>query len=332
MKKFLIIIPFLFACLAHAQTAADNKFSALMPSSNMPPELIEGKTVVLIEMPGKSPEELKRISEAFHSEIIKAGIDAVAYYEFFQIYAGFDITESYMSDFQSREIQNLILMQYKGEDSRVAVLKMNGDFLIKNSPDSAWIFQGDFKSLVRQTYLKTAGSGLERKNFLINRLPESGIFTKPIKGRRADFFSINLKNGKLAIPKTGNSSRDEQLLSIIKSIYPWEFELTDQFLTDDELESAGFRFVLRSVGGPIEMVREYLDYEIEQEASAYISMHTKNGKSDARPISKKSNAWKFYIKELNSQTIYLGTEWDADINYIEAMISHFNSIINNLNR
>lgn len=326
MKYYLTFVFFSVSIIVNGQSRAEQIFDRIVFKDTVPANLLDGKTLVLVDMPTRSPSEYDRITTSFHSQISRSGIDPVIYYPIHILFSGTDVTISYLEDFEKREIQNLILLQYRAEDSRAAILPLNQEVLLGDSPLYAWFYEGEFRDVTRQVYLKSANSGLERKNFLINTLPEKGLLTNPIKGRRADFFSLSLKSQKLAVPKTGNASWDNQMENLLADIYPWEYEIVSSTLTDDELEEQGFQYVLRHIGGPIELVREYLNYEIEEESTAYISMQVRNGKTEARPISKKSDAYKFYIKELRDETIYLGTEWDADVSFIEGLISHINSV------
>ncbi len=315
---------------AFAQTSFDSKFSQLMFDSSMPKKLLESKTMVLVDLPNFSQKEYERVSSAFHQEITKSGIDAVVYYPFEVIFSGVEVTRSFMLDFEKREIENLILLQYKGDNSKVAVLSLDLAFLIGDKPKMAWLMEGVFKEISHQLYLNSANSGLERKNFLVNEQPEQGLLTNPFIGRRSDFFSLNLKESKLAVPLTGDNSKDAAIKRVFETIYKYPYKFVANDIPDSELQKEGFQFVFRFAGGPIEVTRKLLGYDVQPSVSVYMSVLQGN-KSEVKPIRKGQPAYKAYVKQLSNDNVFLGTEWDAGSTLLEGITNHLNSINKGLN-
>ncbi|MDH5379769.1 MAG: hypothetical protein OEW75_02890 [Cyclobacteriaceae bacterium] len=303
----------------------DAKFNQVYAYDSLPKKLLTTKSTVFIDMATDNPKEWDRVTQAFHLEISKSGIDAVAYYNLKLVFSGEDVLQSYIEDFENREISNLIFVKYAGENSAIFVTSLDKPFLTSNVNIAGWKREGNFKEITRSLYVQSSNSGFERSNFLLNTVPEKGPLTNPIKGKSSLFFSINLKTNKLAVPKTGNLQRDFLLENSLKEHYPFEFELVDNSIPEDELLKLGFNFILRYIEAPQDELRNLLGYSSKEGVTHYMAVKRRGSESSMVPVSLTQDATKFYIKDLRKGDAYLGTEWDIDTSWIDALINHIYS-------
>ena len=287
--------------------------------------------MVLVQMPSNNPKEWDRVTRTIQTNLMKGGIDPVIYYDINIIFSGVDISRSFILDLTKREIQNIILLQYRGDNSRIAVLDFLPEFFGSESVP-AWIRKGDLKTITEQLFVRAANSGLPFSNFLISEVPESGSLTKPIKGRRAQFYSLSMSTGKTAVPKWGDPLKDQEMQALFDRLFDYEFELVDATLTDAELEAMGFSFVLRYGIAPLKELRVLLDYEEEDDVTGFVTIRYDDEKSQAVTLSLSDIAYKYYFNHFKSNTTYLGSEWDADIVWQQSLLNHLKSIEKWVNR
>ncbi len=325
VRLLLLVIAICVNTTLFSQDLVDRKIDLMVPSDSLPEKIRSGKSLVLIDLVSDNPSEWDRVSRAFHNIIVKGGIDPVVYYSLSTIFSGTEVTRSFIEDFGNRELDNIILLKYRGENSFVGVMSFEESFFT-DKPVSAWTREGEFKNIADQLYVRTANSGYELANFLTAEIPEKGVLTQPIKGRRAEFFNLSLSSGKLAVPKFNDPLKDQELQAVFDMAYPYEFELVDPSFTDVEIANQGFRFILRYVTGPASLVRELLDYEEEEGITGYVTLRYKGENSEALTLSQSEKVYKFYINHFQSNTTYLGTEWDADLGWRQSLLNHLWSI------
>ncbi|MDH5597589.1 MAG: hypothetical protein OEY34_00610, partial [Cyclobacteriaceae bacterium] len=163
-----------------AQNEVDLLLNSFQSTDTLPSGILSEKTVVLIHTGDGSPQEFNRISEIVHANFLKAGIDAVSYYDILDLYAGKDVTRGFALYFRKREIENIIIVDYKGDDSRIfaTVPDYKSDILVEGQ--SVWMRSGKVNEISSRLYISAANSGIERENFLINDIPEPGLLVNPI--------------------------------------------------------------------------------------------------------------------------------------------------------
>ena len=73
-------------------------------------------------------------------------------------------------------------------------------------------------------------------------------------------------------------------------------------------------------------VRYLLDYEIEEGVSDFITVKQKDGKTTLRNIPTEAPIYKFYLKHLRTKDVYVGSRWDADESWEEALDNFISNI------
>ena len=281
----------------------------------LPEKLLSTRTVVFhpYTMTGK---ELGDLQTAFQ----RSGIDAVAYFENDLLTAGRDVSVAMAEYLISREIANLLLVIKTETGYRIMITEFNkkANFVEQNQP--AWNAEDrSLEELLRKVY-RTASDGLKKENYLINDIPETGLAINPINGRRGDYYAIDLKVDPLAVPKFGNPEMDKELEEIMKS-YPYKYTLTEAPLSETELRKQGSLFVLRFVHARAKVAKTVLGYDMTKSESAIVSITYPDSQPELKNIHANAEVYKFYFKHIDSGNVYLGTKWDADISWQQALIN-----------
>ena len=327
MRKFLVALLVPISFTVFSQRNIDRMLEGLYQVDTLPSGLLMGKTFVLVNTPDQGQEEWDKVTGVIHQNMVKAGIDAVGYYRFDSFFAGAEVSRSFALDMKQREIKTIVLVKHTESSSTVAVVvpSYNDEIIEKDQP--AWVRTGKLKEIMNGLYVSAANSKLERTNFLINDVPERGIMTKPIKGRRATFFSIVLNKNKLAVPKMPTEQENNELVALLGQVYPYSYELVEPGMTELELVREGYQFILHYVTAPLLTTREILGYKNDEGVNAYMSAVRVAEEPEMKMIRANEVVFKYYIKHVRTGTTYLGNEWDADTTWKDALRNHINSLI-----
>ena len=282
----------------------------------IPEKLLSTRSVV-IHPYSVGQKELEKVQQSFQ----QTGIDAVAYYELDLLIAGRDVATVMSHYFNRRDVVNLIFMLKDSGGYKVYITGFNTKDTFIEENQMAWYAEDpSLAELLKKVYRSAAGSQ-ERKNFLVNSYPETDLAVNPIAGRRSDFFAIDLKVDKVAVAKTGNEAVDKELQALLASNYPFKYELTEPGKNEKQLRFEGNFYLLCFVRGRASMVREVLGYENKGE-SAYVSVTYSNGQPQLKNITAETIVYKFYFKHIDSGNVFLGTKWDADTSWQQALKNH----------
>ncbi|MDH5604372.1 MAG: hypothetical protein OEY51_10540 [Cyclobacteriaceae bacterium] len=328
MRIWLFSVLLLGNIHSFSQGNIEEKMATLLPVDTLPSGLLKGKTVVLLEMESESTDEWDKVTTIVHENLKKAGVDAVAYYLYREFFAGVEVSRSFALDLMKREIDHMVLVKYTGDQGTVAVLVPVYNEALIQAGTTAWIKKGPLNDIMKSLYIRAANSGLERTNFLINDVPERGVLTDPINGQRATYFSIVLDKNKLAIPKMNSEAENAELNQILSEVYPFAYGLVEGNIPEPELLSQGYQFILRHVKAPLLTTRDFLGYEHQEGVTAYMSSVRNGDEVEMKAIRIQEEVYKYYIKHIRSGTTYLGTEWDVDHTWQEALKNHINSMKN----
>jgi hypothetical protein len=70
------------------------------------------------------------------------------------------------------------------------------------------------------------------------------------------------------------------------------------------------------------VAREILGYDTSKPESAYVSITYPDGTAQMKNISADTPIYKFYFKHIDSGNVFLGTKWDADVTWQQALKNH----------
>lgn len=288
--------------------------SRLKAGSIQPEKLLSTRSVVFYPYT-MSMKELELIQKNFQ----RTGIDAVVYLENDLLAAGRDASVALAEYLNAREITNLIIFQKKDGYSLYAAEYNNKANLFELN-QNAWFAKEKALDMLLQHLYLTASNNLKKENMLINDYPEMAMPLNPINGRRSEFFAIDLKVDPLAIPKFGDEAMDKELEEIMKS-YPYQYTLTEPGLSEADIRKGGSYYVLRYIFGRDKVAQNVLGYDMTKSQSAIVSVTYPEDKPQLKNIHANTIVYKFYFKHIDSGNVFLGTKWDADLTWQQALIN-----------
>ena len=314
---FVIIIS--WSANAQIPVGEQEMLSRLNAGQLLPEKLLSTRSVVFYPYT-MTVKELEQIQASFQ----RTGIDAVVYLESDFLAAGRDPSVALAEYLNAREISHIIVFQKK-EAYSVFIAGYNNLATLFEPGQNAW--HKDDRSLesLLQTLFRTANnSSLVRENMLINEFPEVAMPLNIFKGRRADFFAIDLKVDPLSIPKFGDEAMDKELEEIMK-LYPYKYKLTEPGLSEAQIRQDGSYYVLRFVYARDKAAQNLLGYDGAPSQSAIVSVTYPEDKPQLKNIPANAMVYKFYFKHIDSGNIFLGTKWDADLTWQQALINQIRS-------
>ncbi|MDX1627293.1 MAG: hypothetical protein R3345_01265 [Fulvivirga sp.] len=332
--RVFFILSILFIC-QHANAQRGKSILSLLDSleyvDELPEDLLATKSLVLVAVPdeSRSPKirgDWKKLAEKAQPGFRKAGIDAVAYYHLSDVYSGPEAAEAFAEKFEERLLDNVIFLWKKDDQYEIILTKISSEEGLIESGQKAWSIKGkDIDKMTHEIYLKAANSGQERKNLLIIEVPIYGEMAEIIKGRRGEYFDVNFASETLAVPAFADTSQ----INKVMSKYPYNYEIVDPALSERELRDQGYQYVLYYVHTIGKNVKSILEYPTEASETAYIS-EVVNGNPKVKSINIYTPVYKFYIKHIYSENVFLGTKWDADTTWWDALNNYITNLKNQL--
>jgi len=319
VKFFLAVLPVLISFYSFSQISDDELafVNRLTPSTSLPEKLLDTKSVVFHSYIF-TDEELQSIQQTCQ----RAGIDVVTYYETDELLAGRDVTYAFARQLNSREITNLLFFQKSEKGYKTYITEFNAKGTIVEQNQPAWIAEDvSLAELLKKIYRATGG-GLKRSNMLINDVPEKDIEINPITGRRAEFFAIDLKVDELVIRNTGDAVIDTILHRTFKT-YPFKYKFSEPGISEIELRKKGSMYLLCYLHTRGEAAKKLLGYEGKSESAIASITYSDSGQTQLKNIPSEMFVYKFYFKHIDSGNVFLGTKWDADITFEQALKNHY---------
>jgi hypothetical protein len=308
---------FLFLCFsAKSQIPVGEQelFSKLKAGSALPEKLLSTRSVVFYPYT-MTAKELEQIQSYFQ----RAGIDAVIYLENDLLAAGRDVSVALAQYLNAREISHIIILQ-KVDGYAMYAAEYNKMADLFKAEQVAWYKKERSLEVLLQGLLRLANNSLKKENMLINDYPELAMPLNIFAGRRSEFFAIDLKVDPLAVPKFGDEAMDRELEEIMKS-YPYKYKLTEPGLSEAQIRKDGSYYVLRYVFARDKAAHNLLGYEAAKSQSAIVSVTYPEDKPQLKNIPANTPVYKFYFKHIDSGNVFLGTKWDADVSWQQALIN-----------
>jgi len=316
LVRILIFLSIIIFNAAVAQVSVNEKVwvEQLNLTSGLPEKLLSTRSVVFYDYT-LTEKELADIQKSFQ----QTGIDPVAYYELDRLMAGKDITKAFSQYLIKREIVNLLLIEKKAESYRVTVTIFNGKETVIDLQQPAWSSANRLLAEALKDLYRTASSQQKKQNLLINDVPEIGLQIDAILGNRNEFYAMDLKVDQLAVPKTGDEKADRELAEIFASHYSLKYKLTEPGLAEKELRKQGLHYVLCLVYARGIVAKDLLGYDVSKSESALVSVTYPESQQQLKNIPSNTPIYKFYFKHIDSGNVFLGTKWDADLTWQQAL-------------
>ena len=262
-------------------------------------------------------KELSEVQLAFQ----RTGIDAIIYFEMDKLFASKDVTKGFGDYLLKREIINLVFIEKNDQGYRITITPFASKENVIEPKQAAWSATNRLLSEVLKTVHTTAANQQKKQNLLINDAPETDAKIDFILGKRNEFFAADLKVDPLAVPKTGDEAIDRELEEIFKLNYPLKFKMTEAGIPEKELRKQGQLYVLGFIHSRGSVAKELLGYDMTKSESALLSVTYINGQQLLKNIPSNTPVFKFYFKHIDSGNVFLGTKWDADVTWQQALLN-----------
>ncbi len=267
--------------------------------------------------------ELNTIQDYFQ----RTGIDAVAYFPFDLLTAGKDAATGFHTFLTKREITNLVFAEKREGTFRLTITVFKGaDGKIIEPDQPAWSTSNKVLVEALKNLNRSALAALQRKNLLINQYPETDLSIDVIKGKRNEFYAVDMKVDLVAVPKFGIDSLDAQLERIFETHFPFAYKMVEPGISERDMRKQGMLYTLCFMHARANVVRELLDYPMRQSESAFVSITYPGDQQQAKTISGNRPVFKVYFKHIDSGNVFLGTKWDADLTWQQALINNIRAM------
>lgn len=310
----IILMAIVAPLRAQIATSSTQWLSQLNLTGALPEKLLSTRSAVFYQY-GLTEKELNTAQEYFK----RTGVDAVMFLEMDMLIANNDAIRAHADYLTKREIANLVFLDMDGSKYRIIITPYSGKETVIEKEQQAWsVTNQNFSEAVKTLY-RTAANSLKKQNMLINDFPEMEYAINFILGKRNEFFAMDLKVDMLAVPKTGDEAIDGKLAEYFQANYPLKFKLTEPGISDKDLRKQGYLYVVRFVYARGVTAKRLLGYDLTKAESAYTSVTFPGGVSVLKSIPANEKIFKVYFKHIDSGNVFLGTKWDADLTWEEAL-------------
>lgn len=312
----------------------------------IPQNLLSSRTGIILRSSNEiSRTEWTRVCVEFHEAFLQMGIDPVFYIHEQDMYANQQIWKSYMSLLNTRDLGNLIILEKKSgryEMSITSSFNVQGYFLRKE----AWTASGALiPELLFNLGLLIKKAEMPSTNFLVLTQPEFIEDINFFKGSRLPNWAGILRRQKLGVarldslridPKLPEENRkvlqdynrqvafyNRQLKQAFES-YPYEWEMFS-FKDNEYALASGIQYVFQMVRTTGSGAKDFLNYPDHTKETQIISVTpgAVPGTVRLKRLPVETVVYKPYIYQARTDDIYVGSEWDADIQWQEAVRNFF---------
>jgi len=305
---FLVVPGFLIA-----QVNDQAILSRLKPAGVLPEKILSTRSAVFY-----SPNLTKKEIDEIHASLSRTGIDAVAYFEIDRVFAGRDVTLAFSEYFTGREINNFVIAEKSGATYKVAVTAFTGREDLIEQGQSAWVVEDAYLKETLRVLYSTAINSFRKQNLLIGDIAETGLTINVITGRRTEAFATDLKVDRLAVQKFGDEQLDRELEEIMKD-YPFKYTLVENTIPETELRKQGMFYILCLIHSRGPVAKQLLGFEVGEAETALVSVTYPNGQEQLKTIPASTPVYKFYARQIQFNNVFLGTRWDADLTWQQAL-------------
>jgi hypothetical protein len=323
MRRIMMVI----ACLSSAGfvlAQPDQSIETVLKSltaGSVPADLLSTKTIALYD-PAFSAKELEQIQTGFE----RTGVDAVLYFPFDLPMSGRDIQKAFSDYLIKREIKYIVFLQKKEAEVQFTFVEFSKTKELIKPGQPGWKISGRSINEASMDIYRTALNSQKRVNMLISPTPDYDLQLRFIRGTRGEYFAIDLKIDRLAIIRFGNEEADKAMEGIFKTHYPFNYQFFDAGTDERDIRQKNFLYVLCFVHTRGSAAMELLDYDKAKSGSAIASVSYPNGQMQLKTIDANESVYKFYFKHLENGNLYLGTKWDADTSWEQALLNQIKGL------
>jgi hypothetical protein len=270
----------------------------LRKGTSLPPAILSARTLVLVSPNQSNWQEL---AEKVHEIFPNNGIDAVAYYQLEEVFAGPDAQKEMIPGLLRRQFGNLaLIIEEPNKEISLILTLFSGDEEFVKAGAISWAHRGNVDKLNSALKAAIGSDALMTANFLIPDFPEFFRAASIPQAKRFEQFNPDIKLDNLAVRMNNSDAARNQAQTEIFRNYPFKYEMVNVSVNEDALKRNGFQWILGYFRAPEGNLKEILGYR---------GPHNPGG-----PL-----VYKFYFRQLYSGEIYLGPTWDAQQDYNTAL-------------
>lgn len=273
----------------------------------MPAEIRSGRTVVLVSAPAGTWQE---VATHFHPMLASHGIDAIAYYQLEEVMAGPDAQKELLPLLERRRFEQVAVLEANTEgQGQLFICTFHNSPALVAIEGAVWHASfGHKEGLDAALQSAFAATSIASSNYLIPDFPDFFRAASVPRDKRFERINPDLKLDNLAVRSfTGILAADNSRLEQVMQGYPFKWEKVNPELSEDVMRRNGFQWILGYLRAPEANLKEILGYTLD-------------GSESSRMV------YKFYVRQLYAQEIYLGGTWDAHGNWEQALKSFIRQV------
>lgn len=321
-KIFLWFALFVTSSTVHGQSSpAVNKLVKSLTVAGIPADLLATKTVALFQAQF-TQQELEQIQQGFE----RTGVDVVLYYPDDLPFSNRELQKAFTDYLVKREIKYLLFLQKEQANYVFTFTEFDKTMSLAQPAQPCWQLKDKSLREISLDIYRTALNNQKRLNMLVSPTPETVLKLKIIRGQRNELYARDLRIDKLAVIKSGDSQWDADVEALLKANYPFNFTLFEPGTLEADVRKKGYLFVLHHVNTRNVAAMELLGYDMSKVSSAIASISYIDGQLQLKTIPANEMIYKFYFKQLENSNVYLGTKWDAETNWQQALLNQIKGL------
>jgi len=327
----------------------------------LPEKLLSTRSAVFVSALPKangSRGDWKALSEKAHDYFKRMHIDAIAYFHVQDVFSGRESLQAFIGWLAKRKVENLIFLAETNLNGtkgyRLIVAPFNGQPGMMPDGQKAWKSEEtEFERLFVLLHRAVGKANMKRENYLIVDQPEFFSDAPLISGKRFEDYQQDLKLDKLAVPwfskikipsqyppdslndrlareaREYNASVDQynERLRQIMSAYPYEYGFVDlDEKKPEQLRNEGYQFILYCINTSGRTAKGLLDYKVQETETDFVSLTAGLQGASIKTLPVDYPIFKFYIKHIFTSNVFLGSKWDADVDWENALLNHLSGL------
>lgn len=320
--RFFVVIFFLCTgpALAQPEDPIDKLLGSLAPSG-IPADLLATKTVALFQ-PEFTAKELQQIQTGFE----RTGVDVVLYYPSDFPFSNREIQKVFSDYLIKREIKYLLFLKKNTKGYEFIFTEFDKTMALAKPGQPCWKMDGANLSEISLDIFRTALNNQKRFNMLVAPTPEIGLKLRFIRGQRIERYATDLRVDQLAVIKFGDAQWDRELEELLKVNYPLKYTLFEPGTLETDLRKKGYLFILHYFHTRGNGAMDLLGYDVTKIGNTIASISYASGQLELKTTPADQSVYKFYFKQLENNNVYLGTKWDADGDWKQALINQIKGL------
>lgn len=306
--------------IGQPEDAVDKLLNSLTPSG-IPTDLLATKTVALFQ-PEFSTKELQQIQTGFE----RTGVDVVLYYPSDYPFSNREIQKLFSDYLTKREIKYLLILKKNAKGYQFTFTEFDKTMAFAKAGQPCWKMEGPNLQEISLDIFRTALNSQKRLNMLVAPTPEVGVKLRLIRGQRIERYATDLRIDRLAVIKFGDAQWDKELEELLKVHYPLKYELFEPGTLETDLRKKGFLFILHYFHTRGKVAMDFLGYDMSKIGNSIASISYASGQLELKTAPAEQTVYKFYFKQLENLNVYLGSKWDADIDWKQALINQIKGL------